>query len=71
MEQGADMRRAEAISFLRLKRMTDRSSDMLIQFAAKARLPEKLVLDTGRQTAERFDRMAEGTKTLDLVTPYG
>jgi len=34
--------------------MTDLSLEQLSYFAAKARLPEKLVLDTGKETVEKF-----------------
>jgi serine/threonine-protein kinase HipA len=38
----------------RTKEMTDLSMNQLTYFAAKARLSEKAVLDTSRETAERF-----------------
>ncbi|HEC12613.1 MAG TPA: type II toxin-antitoxin system HipA family toxin [Acidiferrobacteraceae bacterium] len=43
-----------ALNFLKSKSMTDLSIDTLTRFAAKARLPEKLVLDTGMDTTEKF-----------------
>lgn len=43
-----------ALHFSRTKRFDEYSEDELSHFAAKARLPEKLVLDTARETVERF-----------------
>ncbi|MEA2080585.1 MAG: HipA domain-containing protein [Pseudomonadota bacterium] len=43
-----------ALSFLKSKSMLDLSIDTLTRFAAKARLPEKLVLSTGAETVQRF-----------------
>lgn len=43
-----------ALTLGRSKRMTDLSMDQLAYFAAKARLPEKLVLDAGIETVQRF-----------------
>lgn len=43
-----------ALTLGRSKKMTDLSLDQLAYFAAKARLPEKQVLDTGRETVEKF-----------------
>ncbi|NOZ10490.1 MAG: type II toxin-antitoxin system HipA family toxin [Gammaproteobacteria bacterium] len=43
-----------ALNFLKSKSMTDLSIDTLTRFAAKARLPEKLVLDSGMETVEKF-----------------
>ncbi|HEC17575.1 MAG TPA: type II toxin-antitoxin system HipA family toxin, partial [Sedimenticola sp.] len=43
-----------ALTLGRSKKMADLSLDQLAYLAAKARLPEKLVLDTARETAERF-----------------
>jgi len=36
------------------KQMTDLGLDELAWFAAKARLPERLVLDTAKETVRRF-----------------
>ena len=44
-----------ALKFGRTKRMDEYSLDELSWIAAKARLPEKLVLDTATETAARFD----------------
>jgi serine/threonine-protein kinase HipA len=43
-----------ALSFGRTKRMDEFSRDELAYLAGKARLPEKLVLDTAAETVERF-----------------
>lgn len=43
-----------ALSFVKSKSMLDLSTDMLTRFAAKARLPEKLVLGAALETAEKF-----------------
>ena len=44
-----------ALKFGRTKRMDEYSLDELSWIAAKARLPEKLVLDTAAETAARFE----------------
>ncbi|NQV79360.1 MAG: HipA domain-containing protein [Alphaproteobacteria bacterium] len=46
--------RNAALNFSRTKRFDEYSQDELSHLAAKARLPEKLVLDTARETVERF-----------------
>lgn len=46
--------RNAALNFSRTKRFDEYSEDELSHLAAKARLPEKLVLDTARETVERF-----------------
>lgn len=43
-----------SLGFLKSKSMLDLSTDALKRFAAKARLPEKLVVDTGTETVHRF-----------------
>ena len=43
-----------ALRYSRTKKMTEFSRDELAHLAAKALLPEKLVLDTARETVERF-----------------
>ena len=43
-----------ALGFLKSKSMFDTSIDVLTRFAAKARLPEKLVLSAATETVERF-----------------
>lgn len=45
---------ALALNISRSKSFTDFSADELAHFAAKAALPEKLVLDTARETVQRF-----------------
>lgn len=43
-----------ALGFLKSKSMFDLSIDVLKRFAAKARLPEKLVVNAGTETVHRF-----------------
>jgi serine/threonine-protein kinase HipA len=43
-----------ALSFGRTKRFDEFTNDELAYLAGKARLPEKLVLDTAGETVERF-----------------
>ena len=43
-----------ALKYVRSKKMTDLTWDELSYFAAKAKLPQKLVLDSARETVERF-----------------
>ncbi|VAW74982.1 Possible HipA protein [hydrothermal vent metagenome] len=43
-----------ALGFLKSKSMFDLSIDALKRFAAKARLPEKLVVNAGTETVHRF-----------------
>ena len=43
-----------ALTYVRTKRMNEFSRDELADLAAKARLPEKLVLDTAAETVARF-----------------
>jgi serine/threonine-protein kinase HipA len=45
---------SSALSFGRTKRFDEFTSDELAYLAGKARLPEKLVLDTARETVELF-----------------
>ena len=44
-----------ALNFSRTKRFADFSEDELSHLAAKALLPERIVLDTARETVERFN----------------
>ena len=46
-----------AIKYARTKRMAELSYDELAYLAAKARLPEKLVLDTAAETVASFDAL--------------
>lgn len=46
-----------ALNYVKTKRMADLSSELLIYFAAKAGLPEKLVLTTAQQTVIRFQEI--------------
>ncbi len=49
-----------ALTLGRSKKMADLSLDQLAYLAAKARLPEKLVLDTAKETVERFLAACDG-----------
>lgn len=55
--------RNAALNFSRTKRFDEFSEDELLHLAAKARLPEKLVLDTARETVERFHEQWQREKT--------
>jgi len=56
-----------ALTLGRSKKMTDLSLDQLAYLAAKARLPEKLVLDVAKETVERFLAVWDGGRfTSDL-----
>jgi serine/threonine-protein kinase HipA len=57
-----------ALNYSRTKKMSEFSIDELIHLAAKARLPEKLVLDTARETVDRFrDVWASAKSNLPLA----
>lgn len=43
-----------ALTFAKSKKMADLSKDSVLYFANKAKLPEKLMLDTALETVERF-----------------
>lgn len=43
-----------ALTFMKTKMMTDLTFDVLSKFAAKAKLPEKLVIDTAKETVVKF-----------------
>lgn len=58
-----------ALTLGRSKDMTQLSLDQLSYLAAKARLPEKLVLDTARATVERFMAAWEGGKGIGAYAP--
>ena len=51
------------------KSMTELSLDQLSYLAAKARLPEKLVLDTGKETARRFLETWQGGQVVQQIAP--
>jgi serine/threonine-protein kinase HipA len=51
-----------ALNFSRTKRFAEFSEDELTHLAAKARLPEKLVLDTARQTVALFHQNWQAEK---------
>jgi serine/threonine-protein kinase HipA len=54
-----------ALTYVRTKRMADFSYDLLARLSRKARLPEKLVLDTAAETVSRFHE-AWRTQKKDL-----
>ena len=58
-----------ALTLGRSKAMSELSLDQLAYFAGKARLPEKLVLDTGEETVERFLEAWGGGKAIQKVSP--
>lgn len=59
-----------AIKYARTKRMRELSLDELRYLAAKARLPEKLVVDAATQTVARFrDEWPEAKKALPVARP--
>ena len=51
-----------ALNFSRTRRFTEYSEDELSHLAAKARLPEKLVLDTARETVALFHQYWQAEK---------
>jgi serine/threonine-protein kinase HipA len=56
-----------ALKYSRTKKMTEFSKDELKHLAAKAKLPEKLVLDTAAETVKRFKQIwTEEKKNLPL-----
>lgn len=58
-----------ALNFSRTKRFTEYSEDELSHLAAKARLPERLVLDTARETVALFHQYWQAEKAnLPLAT---
>jgi serine/threonine-protein kinase HipA len=58
-----------ALTLGRSKSMTELSLEQLSYLAAKARLPEKLVLDTGKETARRFLDTWQGGEIVQEITP--
>jgi serine/threonine-protein kinase HipA len=52
-----------ALNYARTKKFTEFSTDELSYLAAKAKLPNKLVLDTARETVERFHASWRTRKT--------
>lgn len=58
-----------ALTLGRSKKMADLSLDQLAYLAAKARLPEKLVLDTARETVERFMAIWDGGRFAADLDP--
>ena len=58
-----------ALTLGRSKKMTDLSLDQLAYLAAKARLPEKLVLDVAKETVERFLAVWDGGRFASDLGP--
>jgi len=58
-----------ALTLGRSKKMADLSLDQLAYLAAKARLPEKLVLDTAKETVERFLAAWDGGRFASDLGP--
>jgi len=58
-----------ALTLGRSKKMTDLSLDQLAYLAAKARLPEKLVLDVAKETIERFLAVWDGGRFASDLGP--
>ena len=58
-----------ALTLGRSKAMTELSLDQLSYLAAKARLPEKLVLDAGRETVERFMAVWKSGAAIEAISP--
>ncbi|MCP3663228.1 MAG: type II toxin-antitoxin system HipA family toxin [Gammaproteobacteria bacterium] len=58
-----------ALTLGRSKKMSDLSLDQLAYLAAKARLPEKLVLDTAKETVERFLAAWDGGRFASDLGP--
>lgn len=52
-----------ALNFSRTKKMVELSADELCHLAAKALLPEKLVIDTAAETVQRFRQIWHAEKT--------
>lgn len=59
-----------ALTLGRSKAMTELSLDQLSYLAAKARLPEKLVLDAGSETVESFMDVWKSGKAIEEITPH-
>jgi len=51
-----------ALNYIRSKKMSDLTLDELAYFAAKARLPENLVIDTALETVDRFHEVWDQEK---------
>lgn len=51
-----------ALNYSRTKKMTEFSRDVLTHLAAKAKISEKLVLDTAAETVHRFKQIWAGAK---------
>jgi len=56
-----------ALKFAHSKQMTDLGLDELTWFAAKARLPERLVLDTAKETVRRFLEVWHLSETAEQI----
>ena len=58
-----------ALTLGRSKAMTELSLDQLSYLAAKARLPERLVLDAGGETVERFMDVWKSGGAIEAISP--
>jgi len=58
-----------ALTLGRSKAMNELSLDQLAYLAAKARLPEKLVLDAGRETVESFMAVWKSGAAIEAISP--
>lgn len=56
-----------ALKLAHSKQMTDLGMDELAWFAAKARLPERLVLDTAKETVQRFLEVWHRSETTEQI----
>ena len=58
-----------ALTLGRSKKMTDLSLDQLAYLAGKARIPEKLVLRTAKETVVRFMDLWHGENDIQTISP--
>lgn len=58
-----------ALTLGRSKKMTDLSLDQLAYLAGKARIPERLVLRTAKETVVRFLDLWHGENTIQPISP--
>ena len=57
-----------ALNYVRARKMSDLTLDELVYFAAKARLPEKMVVDTALETVEKFNEVWSKEKSNLPIT---
>lgn len=58
-----------ALTLGRSKQITDLSLDQLAYLAGKARIPEKLVLRTAKETVVRFMDLWHGENDIQSISP--